>query len=357
MILRQTFAIFHDAYRELNHKKLFWIVLAISGLVVAAFGVVGINDKGFSIMWWQIDSSIFNTSLMPRPVFYKTMFASLGVGVWLTWGAAILAIISVSSLIPDFVAGGSIDLVLSRPIGRMRLFLTKYAAGLLFVALQVGLFTTAAFLVIGLRGKAWEPGLFWCVPLVLLFFSYLWAVCALVGLVTRSTIASLLITMLVWLLIFGLHATEGLFQTLRIRDEMRLEVLDKDLTRATEHGNPTDRIERRIAEITKSSRWVRNTHRAVYGVKTLLPKTKETVALLERVLISQAEIDQLQKDDAQMPPMSFDPDDVRLNPRELQKRIVAEQRSRPLWWVLGTSVGFEAVVLGAACWIFARRDF
>ena len=34
-----------------------------------------------------------------------------------------------------------------------------------------------------------------------------------------------------------------------------------------------------------------------------------------------------------------------------------EIRDRPLWWVLGTSLAFEFVVLGVASWIFVRRDF
>jgi len=31
--------------------------------------------------------------------------------------------------------------------------------------------------------------------------------------------------------------------------------------------------------------------------------------------------------------------------------------NRPLWWVLGTSFIFEAIVLGLAALIFKRRDF
>lgn len=356
-MLMQTLAIFRDAYRELNHKKMFWIVLAISGLVVAAFGAVGINEQGLSVLWWQIDSGVFNTSLMSGGMFYKSLFARLGVGVWLTWGATILAIISVSSLIPDFVAGGSIDLALSRPIGRVRLFMTKYLAGLLFVGLQVTVFTLASFLVIGIRGRVWEPGLLWCIPLVLLFFSYLYAVCALVGLVTRSTIAALLITMLVWLGVFGLHATESLFQGFRIRDEMRLAQLDKDIARAGENADRARRLENKKADITRSSKMVRNTHRALFGVMTVLPKTKETVGVLERILVSQADLDQLNRNNDSVPPIQFDPDDVQINMRELTRRMKQEERNRPLWWIIGTSVGFEAVVLGLACWIFARRDF
>ena len=41
----------------------------------------------------------------------------------------------------------------------------------------------------------------------------------------------------------------------------------------------------------------------------------------------------------------------------VQKRIQEQVNKRPVWWVVGTSLGFEAVVLLGAGWMFARRDF
>ena len=39
-------------------------------------------------------------------------------------------------------------------------------------------------------------------------------------------------------------------------------------------------------------------------------------------------------------------------------RQVAETiRSRSIWWVVGTSLGFELVTLAAAAHIFCRRDY
>jgi hypothetical protein len=32
-------------------------------------------------------------------------------------------------------------------------------------------------------------------------------------------------------------------------------------------------------------------------------------------------------------------------------------RDRSLWWVVGTSLLFEAFILGIGAWIFSRRDF
>jgi hypothetical protein len=41
----------------------------------------------------------------------------------------------------------------------------------------------------------------------------------------------------------------------------------------------------------------------------------------------------------------------------VQKDVIEKTRERSVWWVLGTSLLFEAVVLGMACFIFVRRDF
>ena len=102
-------------------------------------------------------------------------------GVYLTWVAAVLALISTSSMFPDFLTGGSIDLYLSKPIGRVRLFFTKYVSGLMFVALQVSVFAVGSFLVLGWRGHSWEPSLFLAIPIVVIFFSYLYGICVLLG--------------------------------------------------------------------------------------------------------------------------------------------------------------------------------
>ena len=114
----------------------------------------------------------------------------------MSWLASILALISTASIVPDMVTGGSIDILLSKPIGRTRLFLTRYFTGLLFVTVQVAVFTIASIVVVGIRGGSWEPWFLLAIPLVVIFFSYLFCICALVGLLTRSTIVALLVTML-----------------------------------------------------------------------------------------------------------------------------------------------------------------
>jgi hypothetical protein len=156
-----------------------------------------------SILAWELPQDI------PMAlVLYKWIFSYFVVGGWFTWVATILALISTASIFPEFVAGGAIDLYLSKPIGRLRLFATKYLTGLLFVVPQVTVFTVGSFLVLGLRAGVWEPGLFLAIPIVVLFFSYLFSICVLLGVLTRSTLTAFFLTLVAWFLIWGLNRTD-----------------------------------------------------------------------------------------------------------------------------------------------------
>ena len=180
--MTQTIALLIDAYRDLNARKLFWFTMILSRLVVACMAAVGTGEKGLKILVWELGIPMINNELISEDLFYKSVFSGLGISTWLTWAATILALISTANIFPELISSGSIELLLSRLIGRLRLFLTKYFTGLLFVALQVLVFATSSFLVIGPRGGVWEPGLFVAVPLVVTFFSYLFCICVLIGL-------------------------------------------------------------------------------------------------------------------------------------------------------------------------------
>lgn len=396
MILTQTIAMLVDAYRELNSKKMFWISLILSGLVVAAIACVGINDKGLTVLWWTISLDILNTSFLSPASFYKFVFIQFGFNFWLAWIASILALISTASIIPDLVAGGSIELSLSKPIARVRLFLTKYATALLFTGLQVAVFTVASFLVIGVRGGAWEWSIFLAIPLVLLFFSFIYCVCALLGLVTRSTIAALLLSVLFWFFLFLLNTSERTVLLFKLNAEDRIATAQRELdnlpelisrskeriaifstpgegesdtararresNKATEeaklagHEMRVTTRQQNLAEYKTSFDTLDKWHTMLFGVKTVFPKTAETMGLLERQLTSLNEFQRLA--DAQDERENDRPRGRGNEPSPRVARKVEEVlRSRSVFWVVGTSVMFEALVLFICCAIFVRRDF
>jgi ABC-type multidrug transport system fused ATPase/permease subunit len=320
---------------------------------------------------------------IPKDVFYLGLFSSIGISIWLTWVATILALISTSSIFPDLITGGAIETVLSKPIGRIRLFLTKFATGLLFVALQVGVFSLLSFVVIGVRGGVWEPGIFLAVPIVVVFFSYLFAVNALLGLLTRSTIAALLVTGVFWFVLFILNAGDAMLVQFREQTRYVYEAQAKRVERAEEfavnsvrqarqreglpHENyePTDEemqranpalsiVRMRASESEDELRQLQRWSGLVFGVKSVLPKTGETADLLERHLI---DLDAISFDGDGEGTQAGDDGDVDIDMDVVSRRVQEVFRSRDVAWVLGTSLAFEAVILGVCCLIFARRDF
>lgn len=383
--MRATIAIFIDAYRELNSRRMFWIVLGLSALVVAVFACVGIDNRGFTFLHWSLGFGI-STAMMSEALFYKQLlFTELGVKFWLGIIATILALISTASIFPDLVSGGAIELVLSKPISRLRLFLIKYAAGLLFVTLQVALFAGGSFLVIGLRGGLWEPRILLAIPIVVLFFSYLFCVCALIGLVTRSSIASLLLTILIWFVVFLLHASENGISVWRMYTEERVRLLQEDIAqrekeletlKSAQHEPGLDNVRSAVVIASKTGRLedrrkrlpdaesalakIRWVDLGARSVKAVLPKMTDTKDLLERAILSKEERDRLFRDaEREMSQVEIDQDqeDVRVDMGRVQRQALEKKYSNPTWWILGTSLAFEAVILAIAGWIFVRRDF
>lgn len=382
---RQTAALLLDAYRELNARKMFWITLILSGLVVGVFAAFGVNERGVTFLWWDLlDSDVVNARVIEPRLFYTWAFATIGVPMWLTWAAAVLALISTASLFPDFVSSGSIELLLSRPIGRMRLYLTKYATGLLFVAAQVIVFTVASFAVIAIRGKSLEWGVFLAVPIVVVFFSYLFCVLAVVGQITRSTVAALLVTILFWIMVFAVNTTESVLLMQRERYSLEVERLQRRLTAqeeaarriiadhasgaadtgldegaapvelTPEQANPFLAGTRKdLAEAQPKAETWTTWHGRILLVRGVLPKTQETIGLLGRGLISADEAQRF----GPRPAAAEEDEEVEVDDPRLAQRIEGEMRERSLWWIIGTSLLFEAAVLGFGAWRFCRRDF
>jgi hypothetical protein len=350
--MTQTLAILVEAYRSVNSKRLFWVTLVLSVLVVAAVACVGIDEQGIWLLSYHL-WSVLTTRDISRGDFYKSVFAIGGVQYWLAWFASLLALISTGGIFPDLITNGAIGLYVARPIGRLRLFLTQYVAGLLFVTLQVTVFCLASFLVLGLRGHTWEPGVFVAVPLVVCLFSYLFSVCVLLGVLTRSTVAAVLLTILFWCVVWSVGFVEratqvgityqkhGVFDAMAEASEKKSTGDGQTRAGSTNASAVNQDLETVEKEVPPA---LLTAHRILFGVKTALPKMSETSELMQRTLVRMADL----QDTSQIP-------DPRM--RAAQKELVDELQNRSPYWIVGTSLGFEAVMLALAALVFCRRDF
>jgi ABC-type transport system involved in multi-copper enzyme maturation permease subunit len=357
-------AMLRDAYRELNSKRLFWVILALSLVFVLVYGSIGFDNTGVSMFFglMHIDNELLTHDSRLSNLLYRGIFATFVVPLWLAWIATILALISTATIFPDFVSGGSIDLVLAKPVGRIRLFTYKFITSLLFVFLQIAVFCTGIFLCMGLRLSDWDWRIFIAIPVVLLFYSYLFSVCVLIGTWTRSALAALLLTLLFWFGLYAVNQTEGLLNVVRTRMTIEAEDLEAESENLRREGSGESRIEmvdeerEKIQEtIDRLDRW----HKPTRSLQAFVPKTSETIALLDRYLVREDDVnlmDLLAGNVQQTESGGFEPIETNRDRRVMQ-RIEEEYEGRSLGYVIGTSLMFEIVVLSAACFIFVRRDY
>jgi len=385
MKLMQTKALFIDAYRELNAKKLFWISIVLSALLVVLFASIGYDDNGVTFLWMNVGFLPFRPSIVSREFFYlEILFSGIGIRFWLTWVITILALVSTAGVIPDLIASGTIETTLSKPISRTRLFLTKYCTGLMFVALQVGAFSIGSFLAIGIRGGVWEPNLFLAIPIVLALFSFLFSVSATIGMITRAAMPALLITCLLWSVIFLMNLADASLLMFKVNSEILVEQREERIAEITENTTRLIRSERNreepgsgdgyepsmdeietrnpflpqivdgLEEDREDLRQLTFWHNLVFSFKTVLPKTVETKDLLSKHLVDPSQYPEREREQIEEPD---DPNTFVINQAETERRMQEAMRKRSLLWVLGTSFLFEGILVLFCLWRFNRRDF
>ena len=110
-------------------------------------------------------------------------------------GGAIALLISVvitAFFIPNMLRKGSVDLLISKPIGRSQLLVYKYIGGLTFMFLVTAFTVGGIWLVIALRSGFWDPSFLLVIPVLTFTFAILYAVSTLVAVFTRSAIAAMI---------------------------------------------------------------------------------------------------------------------------------------------------------------------
>jgi len=105
-----------------------------------------------------------------------------------------LALFATAHLVPRLQEKGTIDLYLSRPVGRTPLLLSRYAAGLLLAAANLVYLIGSMWAIVVWKTKVLHPRFLLSGVVILFTFAALLAFAFLVGVVTSSTGVSLMAT-------------------------------------------------------------------------------------------------------------------------------------------------------------------
>ncbi len=124
-----------------------------------------------------------------------TIVNQVGAGI-----ALLISSIITAFFIPNMLRKGTIDLLLVKPIHRTTLLIYKYIGGLMFMFLNTSFVVCGIWLILGLRTGMSGAGFLASIPVLTFEFALYYAVSTLFGVVTRSSIAAILMTCFAWFL-------------------------------------------------------------------------------------------------------------------------------------------------------------
>src|SRR5262249_20777444 len=111
-----------------------------------------------------------------------------------------LALFATAHLVPRLQEKGTVDLYLSRPVGRVPLLLSRYAGGLLLAAANILYLIGSMWLILVWKTRVFHPRVLLSGLVILFAVATLLAFAFLIGVVTSSTGVSLMTTYAVFFL-------------------------------------------------------------------------------------------------------------------------------------------------------------
>jgi ABC-type transport system involved in multi-copper enzyme maturation permease subunit len=218
-------------------------------------------------------------------------------------GAAVTLILSVvitSFFIPNLLRKGSVDLIISKPVGRAQLLVYKYIGGLTFIFLLSIVSIGGVWLVLAIRSGLWDPSFLLVIPILTFTFAILYSISTVVAVFTRSAIASILVTLGFMFLLYIIGGAKSFFDANKITSDFDLP------------------------------NW---SYTLVDSANNLFPRYKDLDKLTSKVIVDST--------------MTIG-----------QSRVSGIFTEYPSWTgAIGVSVAFIAIMLAISSWRFIRRDY
>jgi ABC-type transport system involved in multi-copper enzyme maturation permease subunit len=244
-----------DTFRQAMATRIFWIMLAVSGLCILF--CLGIGVEGGLAPKLPHDTSLYTTGPKPKeftganpnPVKLSLMFGAVRVegggrgqeeavhflevllATWVAGSAGLLlTLIWTSGFLPEFLQPANASVLFAKPVPRSVLLLGKYLGVVAFVAFQVIVFFVGTWLAIGLRTGIWQYAYLAGIPLLMLQFAILYSFSVLLAVTTRSTVACIFGTILFFMVCWGMNL--GRHYAVALAPEASLSPLTGFLTEA-----------------------------------------------------------------------------------------------------------------------------
>jgi len=201
-----TKALFKDAlYQVLDNRIFRLLVILVGVLVLPTFLIAAKPEELVVFFGWKTFqyADVLGNFNIEMPADTTAAHATLiqSVQTLLVDQIAgnfglIFAIAATAFFVPRLVEKGAADTVFSKPVSRAALLLSRYVAGLLFVGILVTVLVVGMHVGLLLNSGYSDPGFLWAIPVMIYKYGILHAFSLLVAVLTRSSVAAILTTLM-----------------------------------------------------------------------------------------------------------------------------------------------------------------
>lgn len=107
-----------------------------------------------------------------------------------------LCVVAVSTLIPDMLKSGNIELLLSKPISRDSLIISRFIAGLLLVFFSLLYLLGGVWFIVSLKSGYWHIQFIYSVFWLTYSFAVIYSMVILLGVLTRNSVITIILTII-----------------------------------------------------------------------------------------------------------------------------------------------------------------
>jgi ABC-type transport system involved in multi-copper enzyme maturation permease subunit len=204
-------ALFLDAWQQVLDNRVFRLLLVVALLLVAPTFLVGFHSTHVEFLW-GLGSINYSDLLNLFPggergvagrveepgVALIQLLQDLVVTSFAGTMGIVLAIAATSFFVPRMLERGAADMLFSKPIPRWALLLSRYASGLIFVATLSLLLVLGMYLGFRVTSGYNDPGFLWSALTLVYLYAALHAFSLMVATLTRSSVAALLLTIVLF---------------------------------------------------------------------------------------------------------------------------------------------------------------
>ncbi len=208
-------ALFEDAFRQVLDDKVFRLLVVLALILIVPTFLIGFKPEGISLLFgwktWGYDDLMrsfggggnMNVDDVHLAVIGGIQSAIVQ-GIAGTVGL-LFCIAATAFFVPRMLEKGAADTLFSKPVGRFTLLLARYAAGVLFVACLSFLLVLGMHLGFLVGSGHSDPAFLWSALTLTYVFALVHAMSVLVAVLTRSSIAAILTTLMFFVFTGCIH--------------------------------------------------------------------------------------------------------------------------------------------------------